>query len=161
MSKKIENKEVKEVIAKAVATKKATETKKEVVEKKQDVKNEVKKNVFLKIADVTAMYSEAGIKCFNPEGKGDYRIMGHKKGSSLNIKSTKGYYIYSTDSDFELIKAAKLDCKDLVVEEKTNSQDKSRPNTIICTTTDTLKALLKVYATNPENQVVVATAVEK
>ena len=41
--------------------------------------------------------------------------------------------------------------EDLVIEGRTNAQDKQRPNTIICTALETLKVLLAVYAKNPEN----------
>ena len=72
-------------------------------------------------------------------------------GSSLNIKPTKGYYIYTSDSDMELVKSAGLKNEDLVIEGRTNAQDKQRPNTIVCTALETLKALLAVYAKNPAN----------
>ena len=117
--------------------------------------NETKKDSFISIAEVTAMYAELGIKCKNPQATGAYRIMG--SGSSLNVKPKKGYYIYSSDSDLELIKAAGLENKDLIVEVGTNAQDKKRPNTIICTALETLRALLAIYATNPENAIQAVT----
>lgn len=135
-------------------TKKAVETK--AIETKKVAKNEEKKNVCITIEEVSAMYDEAGIQCKNPEAKGNYRIM--KGGSSLNIKPTKGYYIYSTDDDYEMISQSKLSNKDLVVEKGTNSTDSKRPNTIICTTVDTLKDVLAVFAKNPLNQKVTETA---
>ena len=104
------------------------------------------------LLEVTKLYSEYGIKCLNENAKGNYRIMGGAKGSSLHVKPTKGYYIYSTNADFELIKNAELTCEDLIVEEGTNSSDRVRPNTIICKTVDTLKSLLQIYATNPFNK---------
>lgn len=124
----------------------------EVTTEKKAVDNKDKKPQFLNIQEVTKLYAEYGIKCHNANAKGNYRIMGGAKGSSLNIKSTKGYYIYSTNADFELIKNAGLACEDLIVEEGTNSTDKTRPNTIICKTVDTLKSLLQIYATNPFNK---------
>lgn len=139
-------------------TNKAVETKEvKAIETKQVAKNEEKKNVCISIEEVSAMYDEAGIQCKNPEAKGNYRIM--KGGSSLNIKPTKGYYIYSTDDDYEMVSQSKLSNKDLVVEKGTNSTDSKRPNTIICTTVDTLKDVLAVFAKNPLNQKVTETAV--
>ena len=124
----------------------------EVTTEKKVVDNKDKKPQFLNIQEVTKLYSEYGIKCLNENAKGNYRIMGGAKGSSLHVKPTKGYYIYSTNADFELIKNAGLTCEDLIVEEGTNSSDRVRPNTIICKTVDTLKSLLQIYATNPFNK---------
>ena len=124
----------------------------EVTTEKKVVDNKDKKPQFLNIQEVTKLYSEYGIKCLNETAKGNYRIMGGAKGSSLHVKPTKGYYIYSTNADFELIKNAELKCEDLIVEEGTNSSDRVRPNTIICKTVDTLKSLLQIYATNPFNK---------
>lgn len=152
-------KETKKVATKAKAVKKV-ETKPAAVktEKVEEVKNEVKKNNTLNlvtIQEVTEMYKDAGIKCHNPEGKGNYRIMGGMKGSSLNVKGRLGYFIYSTEDDFKLMQDAKLVADDLVLEQGTNAQDKVRPNTVICTTTETLKKVLAVFANNPANQIVV------
>lgn len=124
----------------------------EITTEKKVVDNKDKKPQFLNIQEVTKLYSEYGIKCLNENAKGNYRIMGGAKGSSLHVKPTKGYYIYSTNADFELIKNARLACEDLIVEEGTNSSDRVRPNTIICKTVDTLKSLLQIYATNPFNK---------
>ena len=124
----------------------------EVTTEKKVVDNKDKKPQFLNIQEVTKLYSEYGIKCLNENAKGNYRIMGGAKGSSLHVKPTKGYYIYSTNADFELIKNAELKCEDLIVEQGTNSSDRVRPNTIICKTVDTLKSLLQIYATNPFNK---------
>lgn len=129
-----------------------TEPVQEVTTEKKAVDNKDKKPQFLNIQEVTKLYSEYGIKCLNENAKGNYRIMGGAKGSSLHVKPTKGYYIYSTNADFELIKNAGLACEDLIVEEGTNSSDRVRPNTIICKTVDTLKSLLQIYATNPFNK---------
>lgn len=133
--------EVKEVAVKEVATK-AVEVK--------EVKNEDKVN-FISIQEATQLYAEAGIKCKNPQAKGNYRIMGG--GSSLNIKPKKGYYIYTSNDDFANISSSGIEAKDLVIEEGTNAQDKTRPNTIICSTLETLKELLALYAQNPFNKV--------
>lgn len=144
----------KQTIAKAVATTKSKEDnnmeKQEVakVETKK-VENAEKKNSIITIQEATKMCEAAGIKCKNPQVKGNYRIMG--SGSSLNIKPQRGYYIYSSDEDLELVEKAKIKASDLVIEKGTNAQDKVRPNTIICTVTETLKALLKAYALNPKN----------
>ena len=116
---------------------------------KKAVENAEKKNDFISIEEVTKIYAELGIKCKNPDAKGSYRIMGG--GSSLNVKPKKGYYIYSNNDDLALVQAAGLKNEDLVVEPGTNAQDKQRPNTIICTALETLKALLAVYAKNPAN----------
>lgn len=141
--KKSTNKKAKEVVTAQVTA----------VEETKAVENTEKKNTMLKIEEVNALYQAAGIKVFNPEAKGNYRIMGFKGGSSLNIVPKKGEYrIYSTEDDFTAIKNAELKFDDLVVEAGTNSQDKARPNTIMCKTVDTLKALLAVYATNKANQ---------
>lgn len=132
-----------------VAVKEVKEVKK--VDTKKAVDNSAKKDAFLSIEEITKLYQELGIKCANPQAKGNYRIMGSK--SSLNVKPKKGYYIYTADSDYEAITKAGLKFEDLVVEQGTNSQDKARPNTVICTTLATLKAVLAVYAKNPLNKV--------
>ena len=150
-------KAAKNAIATAVA---ATQSKEDKNMKKQEVakvetkkvENAEKKNSTITIQEATKMYAEAGIRCKNPEAKGNYRIMG--SGSSLNIKPQKGYYIYSSDEDLELVEKAKIKASDLVIEKGTNAQDKVRPNTNICTVTETLKALLKAYALNPKNEIV-------
>ena len=121
------------------------------VDTKKAVDNSAKKDAFLSIEEITKLYQELGIKCANPQAKGNYRIMGSK--SSLNVKPKKGYYIYTADSDYEAITKAGLKFEDLVVEQGTNSQDKARPNTVLCTTLATLKAVLAVYAKNPMNKV--------
>lgn len=154
---KIEGKEnAKQAIAKAVATTKSKEDKnmkKQEVAKVETkkVENAEKKNSTITIQEATKMYEAAGIKCKNPQAKGNYRIMG--SGSSLNIKPQKGYYIYSSDEDLELVEKAKIKASDLVIEKGTNAQDKVRPNTIICTAIETLGALLKAYALNPKNEI--------
>lgn len=138
---------------------KATEVKapktKEVKETKATKKNEEKKNVVLTVSidEVAKMYEEAGIKNYNPQAKGNYRIMGSKSGSSLNLRKTQ-YIIFSTDIDYEALKKAKIEGVELI--EKGNSQDKSRPHKVVIQAVDTLKKALKVYATNPVNQVVKA-----
>lgn len=121
----------------------------EVKTVKKETVNQEKTNAFLTIEQVTDLYKELGIKCANPTAKGNYRIMGSK--SSLNVKPKKGYYIYTADSDYEALTKAGLKFEDLTIEQGTNSQDKTRPNTVICTTLATLKAVLAVYAKNPMN----------
>ena len=138
---------------------KATEVKapktKEVKETKATKKNEEKENVILTVSidEVAKMYEEAGIKNYNPTAKGNYRIMGSKSGSSLNLRKTQ-YIIFSTDIDYEALKKAKIEGVELI--EKGNSQDKSRPHKVVIQAVDTLKKALKVYASNPVNQVVKA-----
>lgn len=153
----------KKVATKAIANTKSKEDKsmakkvetKEVAVK--EVKNEEKKNSFITIQEATQLYAEAGIKCKNADCKGNYRIMGG--GSSLNIKPKKGYYIYTSNDDYANISTSGLKADDLILEEGTNAQDKSRPNTIICTAVETLKALLALYAINPANKIATETAV--
>lgn len=137
IAKKVESKEIaKKEIAKEVEATKA-------------VKNEEKKDRVITIQEATKLYETAGIKCKNPQAKGNYRIMG--SGSSLNIKPKSGYYIYSSDEDLEFVQKAKIKAGDLVIEKGTNAQDKLRPNTVICTAVETLKSLLTAYALNPKN----------
>ena len=136
---------------KKVATKKATanqEVKKEVkqVKETKEVKNEQKVNTAISMDEVVKLYQELNIACKNPNAKGNYRIM--RGGSSLNV-TRKAYNIYSTDTDLELVKAAKI--AGVEVEAGANAQDKTRPHTVRCTTIDSLKAILAVYAKNPEN----------
>lgn len=144
-----------------MATKKTTNVATKAIETKKAEtkvsKNEEKKNTFISIEEVSVMYAEAGIKCKNPNAKGNYRIM--QGGSSLNIKPTKGYYIYSTDDDFANVSTSGLKTEDLVFEEGTNAQDSTRPNTVICTKVETLRKLLALYAQNPFNKIVTETAV--
>ena len=118
-------------------------------------KNEEKKNVVLTVSidEIGKMYEEFGIKNYNPTAKGNYRIMGSKSGSSLNLRKTQ-YIIFSTDVDYEALKEAKIEGVELI--EKGNSQDKSRPHKVVIQALDTLKAALKVYASNPVNQIVKA-----
>ena len=127
------------------------EAKAVAVKESKAVENSAKKDAFLSIEEITKLYQELGIKCANPQAKGNYRIMGSK--SSLNVKPKKGYYIYTADSDYEELTKAELKFEDLIVEKGTNSQDKTRPNTVICTTLETLKAVLAVFAKNPLNNV--------
>ena len=134
---------------------KATEVKAPKTKEVKETKNEEKKNVVLTVSidEVAKMYEEAGIKNYNPQAKGNYRIMGSKSGSSLNLRKTQ-YIIFSTDIDYEALKKAKIEGVELI--EKGNSQDKSRPHKVVIQAVDTLKKALKVYASNPVNQVVKA-----
>lgn len=148
-------KKTQEVTAPVTEEVKTEETKVEEP-KVEEVKTENanKANKMLNIQEVTEMYAQAGIKCYNPTAKGNYRIMGFKGGSSLNIVPKRGEYrIYSTDTDYDIVNQAGLKFDDLVIEKGTNSVDKARQNTIICKTIDTLKALLGIYATNTANKI--------
>lgn len=160
------NKKAQEVTKKATATTKETtmkkaETKKvetkKVAEKEKKVENKKKENTTVSIAEIEKLYTEAGIKVYNPNIKGNYRIMGHKKGSSLNLRADK-YIIFSTNEDFEAIAPLKSKYSDLTLAKGGNAQDGSRPNVVEVTALDTLKAILKVYATNPLNKIPVAAA---
>lgn len=125
----------KKVDAKKVETKK-TETKK--------VQNAEKQKVDMKA--ITELVTKAGVKVYNPDAKGNYRIFGTKKGSSLNVQS-KAFIIYSTDDDFKAVKDAKL--TGIEATENGNSQDKVRPNVVKFSGMDMLKSVLAVYAKNP------------
>jgi hypothetical protein len=155
MNKTVETKETKKTVAKKPAT-----TKKEKVmkEKKTETKkvapkeNKTKENkkVTVTMTEVMEMLNEAGIKVYNPQAKGNYRIFGSKKGSSLNLQKAK-YIIFSTDTDYEAVEGVKDKYSDLVLGKGANSQDKSRPNSVEFTELNTLKAVLKLYAKNPLN----------
>jgi hypothetical protein len=133
--KKVTAKPVKE---KTVTTeKKATKTNKEKVD-------------VVTIQEISELMTKCGLNIYNPNCKGKYRIIGSKKGSSLNV-TTKGYFIYSTDEDFKLAQANKL--ADVVYEEGTNSIDRVRPNTVSTKKLDVLAKLLKVYAKNKLNRI--------
>lgn len=118
------------------STKKTVETKPVVNAKKVDM------------AEINQLLTDAKIKMYNPEGKGNYRIFGSKKGSSLNVQRA-AYIIYSTDEDYAAVEGAKIEGVELT--KGGNSQDKVRPNIVRTTALDTLKKLLKVYAKNPVN----------
>lgn len=138
-------KETKKVATKATTAKKST----------KKVDNKAKVNQTVSIDEVMKMYKECGIKCYNPDAVGKYRIMGSKKGSSLNLQKNK-YIIYSTDVDFEEVQKVEKKYKDLVLVKGGNSQDKSRPNKVEITALETLKAVLALYAKNPLNKVATA-----
>jgi hypothetical protein len=145
-----------EKTTKTAATKTtATKATKKTETKPATVKNTEKKNTTISIEEVEKLYTAAGIRIANPGVKGNYRIMGSKKGSSLNLQKTK-YIIFSTDDDYAAVEAVKGKYQDLVLEKGGNSQDKSRPNRVEFTAVETLKALLAVYAKNPLNKVVAA-----
>lgn len=137
---------------KKVATK---EVKKSTTKSTKKVDNKAKVNQTVSIDEVMKMYKECGIKCYNPDAVGKYRIMGSKKGSSLNLQKNK-YIIYSTDVDFEEVQKVEKKYKDLVLVKGGNSQDKSRPNKVEITALETLKAVLALYAKNPLNKVATA-----
>lgn len=146
---KTNTKETKKVATKATTAKNT----KKVDNKKVD--NKAKVNQTVSIDEIVKMYKECGIKCYNPDAVGKYRIMGSKKGSSLNLQKNK-YIIYSTDVDFEEVQKVEKKYKDLVLVKGGNSQDKSRPNKVEFTALETLKAVLALYAKNPLNKVATA-----
>lgn len=151
---KVATKETTKKVAEKKTETKKTETKKPATKK---VENKEKKNqkVTVTMQEVVDMMTKAGIKIYNPDGKGNYRIMGSKKGSSINLQ-TKKYIIFSTDDDYAAVEAVKGKYQDLVLGKGANSQDKSRPNSVEFTALETLKGLLAVYAKNPANKPVAA-----
>ena len=151
---KATTKETTKKVAEKKTTTKKTETKKPATKK---VENKEKKNqkVTVTMQEVVDMMTKAGIKIYNPDSKGNYRIMGSKKGSSINLQ-TKKYIIFSTDDDYAAVEAVKGKYSDLVLGKGANSQDKSRPNSVEFTALETLKGLLAVYAKNPANKPVAA-----
>lgn len=142
-TKKAENKKVEAKKTETKATKKVTENKEKV-------------NTTVDISEITKMLVDAGINIVNPNAKGNYRIMGTKKGSSLNLQKHK-YIIFSTDVDYAAVEAVKDKYQDLVLVKGGNSQDKNRPNKVEFTAIETLKAILKLYAANPVNKPAAAT----
>ena len=136
-NKATEKKEVKKV-----------ETKKVDVQKVESKKvNKEKKNIDMQA--INDMLTEAGIKVFNPDAKGRYRIFGSKTGSSLNVQ-VKKFIIFSTKDDFDAVVNANIEGVETI--EGDNSQDKCRPNTVIVQTEELLKKVLKVYAKNTANK---------
>lgn len=142
-TKKAESKKVETKKTETKATKKVTENKEKV-------------NTTIDISEITKMLVDAGINIVNPNAKGNYRIMGTKKGSSLNLQKHK-YIIFSTDVDYAAVEAVKDKYQDLVLVKGGNSQDKNRPNKVEFTAIETLKAILKLYAANPVNKPAAAT----
>ena len=142
----------KAVVAQATETAKVDEVKTEEVKAVKE--NKSKKAVILTADEVLKMYEEAGIKCYNPTAKGNYRIMGSSKGSSLNW-GTYGFRIFSTDTDFEAVENAKIE--GVTASKGANSQDKVRPNTVEIKAVEVLKAVLAVYAKNTANALVKAS----
>ncbi len=139
---------------KATTKAQAPKTEKKVVEKKTTEKvNKEVKTITMNMEDVVKALETAGIKIYNPQAKGNYRIFGSKKGSSLNLQKAQ-YIIFSTDDDFKAVKDAKV--PDVELTEGGNSQDKSRPNVVKFKTEQALRTVLKIYAKNPLNQVVKA-----
>lgn len=64
---------------------------------------------------------------------------------SVNVLKTQ-YNVYCSDETFKLFDSKKYnDCE---FTENGNSTDKTRPNTIICKSTDTLKKLLAIVLEN-------------
>ena len=157
----MKNTKSKKSVAKATETKKevtaqVTETAKEV--KTEEVKavkeNKSKESTILSAEVIMKMYEDAGIKCYNPTAKGNYRIMGSSKGSSLNW-GKYGFRIFSTDEDFKAVSDAKIE--GVTVSKGANSQDKVRPNTVEIKAIEVLATVLKVYAQNTANAVVKAS----
>lgn len=142
-TKKAESKKSEAKKVETKATKKVTENKEKV-------------NTTVDISEITKMLVDAGINIVNPNAKGNYRIMGTKKGSSLNLQKHK-YIIFSTDVDYAAVEAVKDKYQDLVLVKGGNSQDKNRPNKVEFTAIETLKAILKLYAANPVNKPAAAT----
>lgn len=64
--------------------------------------------------------------------KGNYRMMGEKSGSYLNLNKNN-YVIYTTDNDYANIVASGLAADDLKLEPNVNSRDGARPNKVSCT----------------------------
>lgn len=139
-SKKAEEKKVQTTEKKKVNTK-AEEKKVETTEKKK-VNRERKTLTMQEIVD---MMNEAALNVYNAQAKGNYRIIGSKSGSSLNVQTQK-YILFSTDADFDLVSSIKDKYQDLVFEKGANSQDKCRPNAIKFTDTKTLEGVIKLMA---------------
>jgi len=145
-TKTMANSAAKATVNKKAATKEvATKaTKKAAPKTEKKVENAAK--VSISMDDVMKELKAAGIKVYNPDAKGKYRIFGTKKGSSLNVQS-KSFVIYSTDEDYKAVSDAKIE--GIEATEGTNSQDKSRPNTVKVPSIEALKLVLPVYALNP------------
>lgn len=101
------------------------------------------------IKDIEVLFDEYGLTYSS--AKGDYRIMGKREGSSLNLNMSN-FIIYTRDDDFKNIVNAKLEFEDLVLKENGNNRDGVRPNVVRCETLKTLKALLQTYSINVENK---------
>lgn len=131
---------------KATTTKKAPA--KKTTAKKVETPKAVENKKKVDMTEINKVLTDAKIKIANPDAKGNYRIFGAKKGSSLNVQKA-AYIIYSTDEDYKAVKEAKIEGVELT--ENGNSQDKVRPNIVRMTAMDVLKKVLKVYAKNPVN----------
>lgn len=124
---------------------KAPKTEKKAVEKK----NKEVKVITINMEELMKALEKVGIKVYNPTAKGNYRIFGSKKGSSMHIHKTE-YVVFSTDDDYKAVKDAKIDGVEAI--ERGNAQDKCRPHKIVFSTGEALKAVLTIYAKNPLNQ---------
>lgn len=142
----------KAVVAQATETAKVDEVKTEEVKAVKE--NKSKESTILSAEVIMKMYEDAGIKCYNPTAKGNYRIMGNSKGSSLNW-GKYGFRIFSTDEDFKAVSDAKIE--GVTVSAGANSQDKVRPNTVEIKAIEVLATVLKVYAQNTANAVAKAS----
>lgn len=140
-TKTVETKAPKTETVKKTESKKAAEKKVETTEKKK-VNRERKTLTMQEIVD---MMNEAALNVYNAQAKGNYRIIGSKSGSSLNVQTQK-YILFSTDADFDLVSSIKDKYQDLVFEKGANSQDKCRPNAIKFTDTKTLEGVIKLMA---------------
>lgn len=151
-TKKIENKVTeKKVTTKATEKKEAVKTEKKVTEKKVTEKaNKEVKVITIGMEELMKELEKVGIKVYNPTAKGNYRIFGNKKGSSMHIHKTE-YIVFSTDDDYKAVSDAKIIGVEAI--EKGNAQDHCRPHKVVFSTPEALKAVLTIYAKNPLNQV--------
>lgn len=115
-----------------------------------EIDNDDNDDAIYTIHEIEKLFDEYGIT-YNDQIKGNYRIMGKSKGSSLNLNK-KNYVIYTSDFDYEKIVNKQFDFDDLELEKNGNMRDGSRTNVVKCKKRSTLKALLKVYAQNAENK---------
>lgn len=137
-----------EKTTKTVETKAPKTESKKVAEKKVETTEKKKVNrtrVTLTMQEISEMMSNANLNVYNATAKGNYRIIGSKSGSSLNVQTQK-YILFSTDADFDLVSTVKDKYQDLVFEKGANSQDKCRPNAIKFTDKKTLEAVIKLMA---------------
>ena len=112
---------------------------------KKEVKKVNRERKTLTMQEISDMMSSANLQVYNAQAKGNYRIIGSKSGSSLNVQTQK-YILFSTDADFDMVSAVKDKYKDLVLEKGSNSQDKCRPNAIKFTEKATLEGVIKLMA---------------
>lgn len=146
-TKKTENKVTEKKVTTKVTEKKAiAKTEKKVTEKA----NKEVKVITIGMEELMKELEKVGIKVFNPQAKGNYRIFGNKKGSSMHIHKTE-YIVFTTDEDYKAVSDAKITGVEAI--EKGNAQDHCRPHKVVFSTPEALKAVLTIYAKNPLNQV--------